>query len=159
MLRNLFVGKGVFTVKRRHATSGAAEIKSQTVHKLGMIAGGTGITPMLQIVRHVSVRPHDTMHMSLIFANRTEADIMCRQELEQMVEVNPNFKLHLQLDRPPNSQWKGGSGFVTDKVIQAVLPPPGDDTLILVCGPPPMVVIMTDILTKLGYTDNMIFVY
>lgn len=124
-----------------------------------MIAGGTGITPMLQIVRYVSRRPTDTTKMSLIFANRTEGDIMCRAELEQAAESNPNFKLHLQLDRAPNSQWRGGVGFVTDQVVQSVLPAPAKGVLILVCGPPPMVDIMRGILTKLGYSDDMIFVY
>ncbi len=38
----------------------------------GMIAGGTGITPMLQIITAVLENPRDTSTMSLIYANKTE---------------------------------------------------------------------------------------
>jgi ferredoxin-NADP reductase len=42
------------------------------VRRLGMIAGGTGLTPMLQIVKRVLKRKDDTTQLSLVFANQTE---------------------------------------------------------------------------------------
>jgi len=52
--------------------------------KLGMIAGGTGITPMLQIIREVLSNPEDRTEISLIFANVSEDDILLRDELDAL---------------------------------------------------------------------------
>lgn len=48
-------------------------VQAVTVRRLGMIAGGTGLTPMLQVVKRVLSRKEDTTQLSLIFANQTEA--------------------------------------------------------------------------------------
>lgn len=50
----------------------------RTVKHVGMIAGGTGITPMLQIITHVLKHEDDPTQLSLLFANQTEEDILLR---------------------------------------------------------------------------------
>ena len=40
------------------------------IKKLGLIAGGTGITPMLQLVRQILKDPEDKTEVSLLFANQ-----------------------------------------------------------------------------------------
>ena len=47
-----------------------------------MVAGGTGITPMLQIIRAIQKDEADSTELYLIFANQTEEDILLRKELE-----------------------------------------------------------------------------
>jgi len=54
---------------------------------IGMIAGGTGITPMLQVLHEVLDNPADTTQVSLVFANVTEEDIMLRKELDGLAEA------------------------------------------------------------------------
>ena len=106
--------------------------------KVGMIAGGTGITPMLQLVRAVLKDPKDKTKMWLIFANQTESDILLRTELEDIAAEQPDrFRLWYTLDRPEDD-WKYSKGFINAEMIQEHMPPPGSDTLILMCGPPPM---------------------
>uniref|UniRef100_A0A2K5EBF7 NADH-cytochrome b5 reductase n=1 Tax=Aotus nancymaae TaxID=37293 RepID=A0A2K5EBF7_AOTNA len=79
-----------------------SEPKKKLVHHLGMIAGGTGITPMLQLIRHITKDPNDRTRMSLIFANQTEEDILVRKELEEIAKTRPDqFDLWYTLDRPP----------------------------------------------------------
>lgn len=59
------------------------------VRKLGMMAGGTGITPMLQIIsavmREAGGMGRSRMEMSLIFANKSEDDILLRDMIEKLV--------------------------------------------------------------------------
>ncbi|CAN0537542.1 unnamed protein product, partial [Scytosiphon promiscuus] len=61
----------------------AASEKRQ-VRKVGMMAGGTGITPMLQIIAAV-MREGARLEMSLIFANKSEDDILLRNMIESLV--------------------------------------------------------------------------
>jgi len=57
---------------------------------------------MLQIVKAVLKEKNSGLKMSLIFANQTEEDILCREDLEKVASENPDqFKLWYTLDRPP----------------------------------------------------------
>ncbi|KAJ6665087.1 hypothetical protein lerEdw1_005318 [Lerista edwardsae] len=152
----VYKGSGKFSIKPDKKSEGS--IKS--VRCLGMIAGGTGITPMLQLIRHITKDPKDSTKCYLLFANQTEQDILLRQELEEVAANNPDqFKLWYTLDRPPQG-WKYSSGFVTADMIQKHLPPPASDCLILMCGPPPMIQFACQPnLEKLGYPTESTFAY
>jgi cytochrome-b5 reductase len=64
------------------------------------VTGGTGITPMLQLIRHITKDPEDNTQMSLLFANQTEDDILLRKELEEVAREFPDqFKLWYTVDR------------------------------------------------------------
>ena len=109
------------------------------VRAFGMIAGGTGITPMLQIIRAILKNKSDKTQVSLIFANVNEEDILLRSELEQLArDEKDRFKLYLVLNNPPEG-WTGGVGFVTEQMIKEHCPRPAKDIKILMCGPPPMI--------------------
>jgi cytochrome-b5 reductase len=110
------------------------------VRAFGMIAGGTGITPMLQIIRAILKNPSDKTQISLIFANVNEEDILLRKDLEQLArDESKRFKLYLVLNNPPAEGWEGGVGFVTEDMIKEHCPKPAKDIKILMCGPPPMI--------------------
>lgn len=110
------------------------------VSAFGMIAGGTGITPMLQIIRAILKNPADKTQITLIFANVNEEDILLRKDLEQLArDRSDQFKLYLVLNNPPAEGWTGGVGFVTEDMIKEHCPKPAKDIKILMCGPPPMI--------------------
>lgn len=108
------------------------------IKKIGMIAGGTGITPMLQLIRQVLKDPKDHTKLSLIFANQSEDDILLRDELEMLADMHSSFKLWFTVDKAPEG-WRFSEGFVSEDMITEHLPPANDDTLVLMCGPPPMI--------------------
>lgn len=56
----------------------------------GMLAGGTGITPMYQVARAVLQDPKDTTNFSLIFGNLTEDDILIRDLLDDLARQHPD---------------------------------------------------------------------
>lgn len=128
--------------------------------EIGMIAGGTGITPMLQIIRQVFSDPADKTRCSLIFANQTEDDILLRPELEEVLQQNPDrFRLFLTVDRPKDG-WTQGVGFVSADMIEQNLPPPSSSSIILMCGPPPMInFACKPNLEKLMYSPKRCFTY
>merc|ERR1711920_961802 len=129
-----------------------------TVKNVGMIAGGTGITPMWQVAEAIFRDEMDNTKCSLLFANQEEGDILLRSELDAAAADNgDNFTVWYTLDRPGKG-WKYSTGFVTKDMIEKHLPPPGPDTLILLCGPPPMLKFACiPALEELGYTEDMYF--
>lgn len=52
-----------------------------------MMAGGTGITPMLQVITAI-LREGTKIEMSLIFANKTEDDILLRTTIDKLVSMS-----------------------------------------------------------------------
>ncbi|MPC43734.1 NADH-cytochrome b5 reductase 1 [Portunus trituberculatus] len=69
--------------------------------------GGTGITPMLQLVRQVVRDEGDTTQLALVFANQTEADILLRMELEEVqAQYSNKFKLWYTVDRPQEANYE-----------------------------------------------------
>ncbi|KAK2461776.1 hypothetical protein APHAL10511_006239 [Amanita phalloides] len=122
------------------------------VAHLSMIAGGTGITPMYQILRAVLSNPGDKTKISLIYANVNYDDILLRSNLDDLVQAHPDqFILYYVLNNPP-APWAGGVGFVTKDHIKQFLPNPAEsNSKLLICGPPPMVAAMKKNLDDLGY--------
>ena len=55
--------------------------KPNEYESIGMVAGGTGITPMLQVVDEILANPADKTKVSLIFGNQTESDMCAGQPL------------------------------------------------------------------------------
>eukprot|EP00054_Salpingoeca_dolichothecata_P038159 m.13065 g.13065 ORF g.13065 m.13065 type:complete len:312 (+) comp8273_c0_seq1:136-1071(+) len=148
-----YLGRGLF----QHSPKNEPVEKRQCKH-IGMIAGGTGITPMLQIVSAILKDPEDKTTMSLIFANQTEEDILVRDELEKCAK-DDRFSLWYTLDRPGDN-WNYSKGFITDTMISDHLPPAGPDTQLLVCGPPPMVKFAClPNFEKLGYDKSMYMIF
>jgi len=136
---------------------GEFKYKPNMKRSFGMLAGGTGITPMLQVIQAILKNPADKTHISLIFANVAEEDILVRTTLEELAEKHPNrFKLHYTLDKPPED-WKYSKGFISADMVKENCPPPSDDTMILMCGPTPMTNAQVTNLQKLGYSENMYF--
>ena len=174
----IYKGMGKFSIKEGYGSP----FTQRNYLKVGMIAGGTGITPMLQIIRHVFKDPKDKLQIWLLYANQTEKDILLRKELEEVCEKNSDrLNLWYTLDRPSEG-WQYrlvflillkfkkkiifynfvsiSTGFINDEMISKHLPPPSEDTLILMCGPPPMIKhACLPNLDKLGYSEKHRFAY
>ncbi|XP_022700703.1 NADH-cytochrome b5 reductase 2-like [Varroa jacobsoni] len=152
----VYSGPGTFTIRANKKTP--PEIR--TANKVGMIAGGSGLTPMYQLIKHALKNPSDKTQFKLIYANQTPDDILCREDLELWTRQYPDrVSVYYTVDRPTEG-WKGGIGFVNADMMKTNLPPPSDDTIILMCGPPPMIKFACiPNLDALGYTEKMKFSY
>jgi nitrate reductase (NAD(P)H) len=68
-------------------------------------------------------------------SNRTEQDILCRDELLSFAERKGRMKAHFTLSKSPKDGWIFSTGRINDDMMKAHLPPAGQpDTLILICG-------------------------
>ncbi|KAK3337659.1 hypothetical protein B0T19DRAFT_455548 [Cercophora scortea] len=140
------------TIDMRGPKGAMQYVPNAYAKQIGMIAGGTGITPMFQLIRAICDDDEDNTQLSLIYANNTEDDILLRDELDGYVERCPEkFRVHYVLGKAPEG-WAGSSGFVTVDMIKKYLPAPVEGTKALLCGPPPMINAMTKNLVQLGFT-------
>ncbi|KAL4938601.1 hypothetical protein BDV06DRAFT_231662 [Aspergillus oleicola] len=118
---------------------GAMKYVPNMAKHIGMVAGGTGITPMYQLIRAICEDERDTTQISLIYANRNVEDILLREELERFARrYTGQFKVYYVLENTPQD-WAGGKGFVTKSILDERLPKSADHTKIMLCGPPGMV--------------------
>ena len=122
--------------------------------KVGFVAGGTGITPMISIIRWILAKSLG-VELFLVFANKTEADIIFREEWEGNQREHANFHRYHVLEKPP-SDWSQGTGRITEEILRKQLPPPGPDTVIFLCGPPLMVDALEATLKGIGYSEQSI---
>jgi cytochrome-b5 reductase len=138
-------------------------------NKIGMIAGGTGITPMLQVIHEILENPEDQTEISLIFANNDEGDILMRDELDKLASLHHNFHVYYLLMNPP-SNWQEGTGYVSEAMVLRKMPSPSEGSKVLVCGPPPMMEAISGnkaedksqgelrgLLKKLGYDESHVY--
>lgn len=149
----VYTGNGKFAIR----PDKKSEPKTRKFKHVGMIAGGTGITPMLQLIRRITADPADQTHCSLIFANQTEKDVLLREELEVVLKKHPDrLSLWYTLDKPPQG-WKYSSGFINSDMLREHLPPADNDVLIVMCGPPPMIqnACLPNLATLGHRTENM----
>ncbi|KAK4391138.1 Nitrate reductase [NADH] 2 [Sesamum angolense] len=136
-------GKGYFTV---HG-------KQKFAKKLAMIAGGTGITPIYQVMQAILKDPEDDTEMYVVYANRTEDDILLKDELDAWAEKYPDrVKVWYVIQESIKEGWKYSLGFVTESILTEHIPESSETTLALACGPPPMLQFAVNPnLEKMGY--------
>ncbi|KAJ1654373.1 hypothetical protein IWQ61_005688 [Dispira simplex] len=146
---------------------------------IGMVAGGTGITPMWQLIRHILADPSDHTKLTLVYANRSITDLPLRTELEELQAAFPGrLTLQFVVDRdvepgalkPTLGNYPVETGYVSRTLLHTRLPPPQNDTMVLVSGPAGMMRHIcgekritaeqgpvTGLLRDLGYTSKNVF--
>jgi ferredoxin-NADP reductase len=115
--------------------------------RIGLLSGGVGITPLRSICRFCTDMRLNTK-VTLIYGNRTEADIVFRRELEQMRQQNNNLKVVFTLAEP-EANWEGYTGNIDVEMIKNEVSE-CSETVFYVCGPPAMVQAMENLLKTLG---------
>ncbi|XP_043707347.1 nitrate reductase [NADH]-like [Telopea speciosissima] len=147
-----YTGQGNFIVHGKHKFG----------KKLAMIAGGTGITPIYQVIQAILKDPKDETEMYLVYANRTEDDILLRDELDSWAEKHERLKVWYVVGKSIREGWKYSVGRVTESILREHVPEGGSsDMLALVCGPAPMIQFaVTPNLEKMNYdVKNSLLVF
>lgn len=65
--------------------------------QVGFVAGGTGVTPMISIIHWILAKRLDA-ELFRVFANKTEADIIFRDEWERDVRTHLSFHCYHVLE-------------------------------------------------------------
>ncbi len=107
-----------------------------------MIAGGSGLAPILSLLRDCADKAFDRP-ITFFFGARTEADLYLVEEIAAIGDRLPGFEFHPVV-----------GGFVTD-AIAAWSPTLSHD--VYLCGPPPMISAAVPLLTGAGVRPRNIY--
>lgn len=124
------------------------------VHQMMMLCGGTGITPMYQVLKAILLNPHDTVKVHMIYANRTEEDILLKDALDALrQEHSDRFSLHYMLSRPKQpDNWDGLKGHINCDIVQSLIPRAAVHQYAMICGPSGFLTSSTAALVAHGYS-------
>ena len=147
----VYEGKGRFVVMGREV---------REAKHIALLAGGTGITPMYQVIQAVVRDREDGTRMSLVYANRTPGDILFREELDELARLSDKLTVWYTVDGGEPADWPFSVGFIDAEMVRQHLPAAGPESIALVCGPPGLVNhCCVPILKGEGYPDHRILVF
>ena len=114
--------------------AGRFYLDPQRDKKIVLIAAGSGVTPMIAMLRYLDDLCSDTPATLLYFV-RTAEDIMFRAEFEALQGRLKNFRYHVALSKP-GPDWSGPRGHITREFLSETVPDI-DASIFFLCGPPP----------------------
>jgi ferredoxin-NADP reductase len=117
---------------------------------LCLIAGGTGITPLMAMLRHRD-RSSSRIPTVLIYSSRSLAAIVYREELDGMSRSDGNLNVLYVLTREQPTDWTGHRERIDRTLLATNCFPPAQNPAIYVCGPTTFVESVSSFLVELGF--------
>ena len=117
-----------------------------------MIAGGTGLAPMLSMLEHLGNQAGPMPKVVLLYGANFAGELFGDERIRQ---YGDQVSLH-QVVVNGDDAWQGATGFVTDLLNDSLLPEAAATDAYL-CGPPPMIDAAREKLTALGVPAARIF--
>lgn len=136
--------------------------------RIGLLACGTGIAPMVQLIRTVVENEKENTFVHLVYSCRTQHDILMKTELEHFA-LFWNFTALYVLTRSSEESVRSDAGCVRygDKIhfgridqelVCSEMPPPSNRrNQVLICGTESFDTDMKDYLAKAGYSNDTYF--
>jgi ferredoxin-NADP reductase len=114
-----------------------------------LVAGGSGIVPLMAMLRHRAARSSG-VEARLLLSARSPDDVFYRAELTRLAQGD-GLGVHQTFTRQPPTGWTGFARRVDSEMLHAVGPPPSERPRIFACGPTGFVGRAADLLVDLGH--------
>ena len=114
-----------------------------------LVGGGSGIVPLMCILRHRRLSG-SAVPAALLYSARTREDVIYHEELEDIARTDPGFTLRVTLTRDVAPGWSGMTGRINLAAVQALLKDLGGVADIFVCGSADFVEVASDLLLQAG---------
>ncbi|MGH3032052.1 MAG: ferredoxin reductase [Gaiellaceae bacterium] len=122
---------------------------------LQLVAGGSGLVPLMAMLRH-RASAGDGVPTRLLHSARSLEDVLYREELQRLAGEDGDLHLALTLTRERPSGWTGYGRRVDEAMLAEVFGPPTGDALAFVCGPTRFVETAASGLVGLGYDPSRV---
>lgn len=145
------------------------------VERITMLAGGTGIAPMIQALYALLETAGDTRQLRLLYGSRSPDDILLKAELDRLAAAHADRLsiIYVVGEEPDddravaNEGWEGETGWVDEEKVKRLAFPPAAGTVVWVCGLDAFYESMAgsrmkplapdSALARLGYTEEMVW--
>jgi ferredoxin-NADP reductase len=114
-----------------------------------LIAGGSGLVPLMAMLRHRAARA-STVEARLLLSVRSPEEMLYRDELGDMA-MGDGVDVDYTFTREPPPEWGGFARRIDEEMLSRVGPPPVDRPRIYVCGSTAFVEQAAELLVKLGH--------
>lgn len=121
--------------------------------QLVFLAGGSGITPFVSIIRDVNERQLP-LGIHLIYGSRTPSDIIFGEELKKLERSSRNLRVDFVISEPPDD-WRGLSGLLDITLLSSIVGTTLGKTF-YICGPAPMYPLCEAALADMGVPSRRI---
>jgi ferredoxin-NADP reductase len=123
--------------------------------QLLLIAGGSGVVPLMSMIRHrASAGASNATH--LLYSSRTFEDVIYYQELEQLQSNGKSLEVFHTLTRSQPADWSGYKRRIDEAMLKEVVRPLGKSLQAFICGPTLLVESAANTLVKIGIKPNQI---
>jgi ferredoxin-NADP reductase len=119
-----------------------------------LIAGGSGLVPLMAMLRHRAANS-STEDARLLLSARGLEDVLYHDELDQLAEGD-GLAVHYTFTRHPPPGWDGFARRIDGPMLDAVGPAPAQRPRIFICGPTAFVEQAADLLVSLGHPPGAI---
>jgi ferredoxin-NADP reductase len=120
-----------------------------------LIAGGSGVVPLLSMLRH-RARAGSHVPTALVYSSRTREDVIGFEELEDLSRRDPSLRVLHTLTRSQPPGWTGYARRIDRDMLAEALGPLGADTRAYICGPTLLVETAAEALVALGLPPGQI---
>lgn len=117
---------------------------------LFLVAGGSGIVPLMAMIRQRQAVGSD-VPMKLLYSVRSPEDVIYRDELDGLSKSDSGIEVHYTFTRTPPSGWTGYARRIDAPMLGELGWPPDTAPLAYVCGPTPLVEASAGHLLTMGY--------
>ena len=114
-----------------------------------LIAGGSGIVPLMAMIRHRAATA-SRIPTRLLYSSRAPEDIIYANELRDLEARNDGLEVLHTLTRSQPAGWTGYARRIDDAMLAEVRRPLGDAPLVYICGPTPLVEGAANGLVRIG---------
>jgi ferredoxin-NADP reductase len=115
-----------------------------------LVAGGSGIVPLMSMLRHRAARG-STVPARLLVSSRTIDDLIYGHELARLEAAQDGLDLFVTLTRGSPPGWEGYSRRVDREMLADVAWPATEGPRTYICGPTSFVEAAADALVSLGH--------
>jgi ferredoxin-NADP reductase len=127
---------------------------------LMLVAGGSGVVPLMAMLRHRAVAldaaGRRALPARLLYSSRRWDDVIYRDELASMEAKDPALQVVHTITREPPPAWTGFRRRIDGAMLEEVAWPPAQRPRIFVCGPTPLVESVAIALVELGHEPTTV---
>jgi ferredoxin-NADP reductase len=115
-----------------------------------LVAGGSGVVPLMAMLRHRAAVRSD-VPARLLYSSRSYEEIIYREELERLAAPDGSLEVVHTLTRSRPEGWDGYSRRIDAQMLEEVSPSAEDRPYAFVCGPTPLVEAVATALVGIGH--------